>query len=224
MAACRGRSTSSRRTPMPGLPGRRRCMHRRPDRRMRRSAGARLRAPPRNYYAPPKLIDAPLGGGALADRRTHLLDPALVHYRDAVGDFHRLFLVVGDEHSRGALLVVQPPEPLPELGADPGVKCSERFVEQQHSWIHGQRSRECHPLALPAGELMRKLLRPLSESDQRQQLVNARADLFLRSLADAQAEGDVLAHAHMRERGVVLEDETDTAILRAGHRYLGAVD
>jgi hypothetical protein len=48
------------------------------------------------------------------------------------------------------LLVVQAPQPLPQFGPHRGVEGAERFVEQQHARLHGQRPRERHPLALAA--------------------------------------------------------------------------
>jgi hypothetical protein len=55
-----------------------------------------------------------------------------------------------------------------------------------------------------------------------QQLVDLGRDLGLRLLADPQAERDVVAQAHVLERGVVLEDEADAALLRRQPRRVGA--
>ena len=95
-------------------------------------------------------------------RRADLLDLAVVHHRDPVGDLHRLLLIVGDEHGGHALLVVQAAQPLPQLRADVRVERAERLVEQQHLRLDRQRARERHPLALTARQLVRALLRPRS--------------------------------------------------------------
>ena len=58
------------------------------------------------------------------------------------------------------------------------------------------------------------------EADDAEQLVHPRVDPRLRLLADLQPEGDVVAHRHVLERGVVLEHEPDPALLR---RHLGGV-
>ena len=79
----------------------------------------------------------------------------VVHDRDAVGDLHRLLLVVGDEHGRDVDLVVQAPQPRAQLGAHLGVERAERLVEQQHARLDRQRAGERHALALAAGELRR---------------------------------------------------------------------
>src|SRR5438477_398455 len=65
---------------------------------------------------------------------------------------------------------------------------------------------------------------PGGQAHQRQKLVDTLADLGLRALADPEPEGDVVAHAHVRECGVVLEDEPDPAFLRARGGYVGPVD
>ena len=150
----------------------------------------------------------------------------MVEDDDAVGDLHRLLLVVRDEHGRDVDLVVQAPQPLAQLGADVGVERAERLVEQQDLGLDGQRAGERHALALAAGELGRVARLVAVEADDLQQLVDLRRDLGLRPLADAQAEGDVVAHGHVLERGVVLEDEADAALLRrhAGRVAAGDLD
>ena len=160
--------------------------------------------------------------GALVElaRRADLLDPAVVQDHDAVGDLHRLLLVVGDEDGRHVDLVVQPPQPRAQLGADLGVERAERLVEQQHARLDRQRAGERHALALAAGELRRVARRGSRQADEPQQLVDPRVDLGLRALADRQAEGDVVAHGHVLEGRVVLEDEADAALLR---RHAGRV-
>ena len=107
-----------------------------------------------------------LGGRLVVDlaRRADLLDPAVVHHRDPVGDLHRLLLVVGDQHRGHALLVVQPAQPRAQLGADGGVERAERLVEQQHLRLDGERAGERHPLALAARELVRAAARPTSSA------------------------------------------------------------
>src|SRR2546423_12161625 len=56
--------------------------------------------------------------------------------------------------------------------------------------------------------------------DELEQLLDAACDLLLGRLAHAEAEGHVLAHCHVAERRVVLEDEAHPALAR---RRLGTV-
>ena len=142
-----------------------------------------------------------------------MLDPAGVHHHDTVGDLHRLFLVVRDDHGRGVRLVVQTAEPDPQLLAHARVECAERFVEQQHLRIDCERARQTHALPLAAGELGRIPLRETAELDEVEQLGHALLDLTARTPADRQPEGDVVPHRHVLEGCVVLKDEADAACL-----------
>ena len=133
-------------------------------------------------------------------RRAGLLDPAVVHDDDLLGDLHRLLLVVRDEDRRDVDLVVQPAQPLAQLGADLGVERAEGLVEQQHLRLDGQRPRERHALLLAAGELRGVAVGEAVESHQREQLGDPLADLRLGPFADAQPEADVVVHRHVLER------------------------
>ena len=151
-------------------------------------------------------------------RARDLLDPAAVHHDDLVGDLHRLLLVVRDDHRRRVRLVVEAPQPGAQLGAHLRVERAERLVEQQHRRVDRERAGEAHPLALAARELRRVAVREPVELHEREQLRDALADLGLRPLADLQPERDVVVDGHVLERGVVLEDEADAAILRPAAR------
>ena len=55
-------------------------------------------------------------------------------------------------------------------------------------------------------------------------MVDLLLDLDLGTLADLEAERDVVAHGQMLERRIVLEDEADTAPLRRDVRHVAPVD
>ena len=143
---------------------------------------------------------------------------ALVQHRDPVGDVERLLLVVGDQDGGDVDLVVEAAQPRPQVRADLGVEGAERLVEQQHLRVDGERAGQRHPLALAAGELGRVAVLEAVQPDDLEQLVDAALDLGLGPLADRQAERDVVAHRHVLERRVVLEDEADAALLREDSR------
>ncbi len=82
-----------------------------------------------------------------------LLDPALVQHRDPVGDVERLLLVVGDQHGGHVHLVVQAPQPRPQVLTHLGVERTERLVEQQHLGVDRQGAGQRHALPLTTGEL-----------------------------------------------------------------------
>jgi hypothetical protein len=131
---------------------------------------------------------------------------------------------VRDQHGGDVDLVVQAPQPCANVGADLRVQRTERLVEQQHARLDRQRAGQGHALALAAAELGRIARLMALQADDPQQLVDLRVDLRLWPLADAQPGGDVLAHGHVLERGVVLEDEADAAPVGGKRRRVLAVD
>ena len=161
-------------------------------------------------------------------RRADLLDAAAIHDHHAVGDLQRLLLVVRDEHRRHVDLVVQVAQPAPQLLADLGIERAERLVEQQDARLDGERAGKRHALALAAGKLARIAVGQPLELDQIEQLLNARVDFrlgdALPALAHAQAEGDVLEHAHMPEQRIMLEHEADVALADAARQRVLSVE
>ena len=157
-------------------------------------------------------------------RRAGLLDAAVVHDDDLLGDLHRLLLVVGDEDGGDVDLLVQPAQPLAQLRADLGVEGAEGLVEQQHLRLDRERARQRHALLLAAGELGWVAVGEPVEPHEGEQLVHAVADLLLGAPADAQPEPDVVLDRHVLEGRVVLEDEADAALARRRGRDVLAVD
>ena len=161
-------------------------------------------------------------------RRADLLDPAVIHHHDAVGNLQRLLLVVRDEHAGDLQIVVESPQPAPQFLAHLRVQCAEGLVEQQHAGFDRQRTRQCDALPLTARELIWISIRQPVELHQLQKPTHARTDLGLgRALAtrlDAQPEGDVVEHRHVPEKRVVLEHETDLAALHREPGRIRAVD
>ena len=77
----------------------------------------------------------------------------MVEHGDAVGDLHRLLLVVRDEDRRHVHLLVQAAQPVAQLGPHARVEGAERLVEEQDARLRGERAGERHALALAAREL-----------------------------------------------------------------------
>ena len=75
----------------------------------------------------------------------------MIHDGDAVGNFERLFLIVGDEDAGDVEFIVQPPEPAAEFFAHPGIERAEGLVEQQDTRLHGESARQSYALPLSAG-------------------------------------------------------------------------
>ncbi len=121
-------------------------------------------------------------------------------------------------------LVVEAAQPDAELLAHARVEGAERLVEEQDTGLDGERAGERHTLPLAARKLCRVAVGEAVELDEAQQLVDALGDLRLRPASDLEAERDVLAHGHVLERGVVLEDEADAAILGLALRHVLALE
>ena len=151
-------------------------------------------------------------------RRTVLFDSALVHHHDPVGELERFFLIVRDENAGQMDFGVQPAQPPPQLLPDLRIERAERFVEQQHPGLDGQRARQRDSLPLPARQLRRVPAAEVIELHERQQIVHFAADLALgktdHARTDAHAERHVLENRHVPEQRIMLEDESDAAIPR----------
>ena len=129
---------------------------------------------------------------------------------DQVGERRCVLVVVRDEQRREPELVQQLLELASHRHLRVRVEGRERLVEQQHARVAGKRAGERDPLALTARELGRYAPGKVRDAEPLEELVGAAAA----------AVGDVLAHGHVREERVLLEDEPDPALARAGGRAL----
>ena len=161
-------------------------------------------------------------------RRPVLLDAPVVHHHHAIGELERLLLVVRHEHTRKMDLRVEPTEPAAQILPDLCIERPEGFIEQQHLRLDRQRPGECHALPLAAGQLRRIAIAQVIELHERQQFLDAGANLGvgrpLRARAYAQTEGDVFLDGHVAEERVMLEDEADAAIPRVTPRGIVTVE
>ena len=152
------------------------------------------------------LVDGP--------RRAELLDPALVHDRDAVGHGQRLALVVRHVDERDADLALDPLELDLHGLAELEVKRAERLVEQQRPRPVHQGAGQRDPLLLAAGQLARAALLPAGEADGLDDLADPPGHLVLGDALAPQPERDVLEHAHVREQRVGLEHHVHVPLVR----------
>ena len=90
-------------------------------------------------------------------RAADLLQHALMHDDDAVGEAHRLDLVVGDVDRRRALLQVQPLDLGAHLLAQLGVERADRLVHQHRLGPAHQRAPDRHALHVAARQRRRLL-------------------------------------------------------------------
>ena len=151
-------------------------------------------------------------------RRADLLDHAVVHDDDAVGDRERLFLVVRDHDRRHAELSLQRADLAAQAHALERVERRQRLVEQEQARRGGERARERDALLLAARELGRELGAAARQADELQQLVDARRRRRLGDLAVDQAVGDVVGDREVGKQRVRLEDDAVVALGRRQHR------
>ena len=135
----------------------------------------------------PRDIDA---GRAVIDldRRADLADPAVLQDRHAVGDRHRLFLVMRDIDQRLAELALDALQLDAGLFAQPRIERRDRIVHQIGDGIAHQRARDRHALALAAGKLRRRLVQDVADVKLGRDIGEPRFDLGLRHLALDQRE------------------------------------
>ena len=152
-----------------------------------------------------------LGGEALGrtlvnvSRGTLLDQTAVGDDGDAVGNGHRLFLIVGDVDEGDADFLLDALELEAHVLAQIGVERSEWLVEQQDVALQHQRAGELDPLLLPARQLVRHPSVEVAEPDQLQHTVDRVADLLLGQPVELQPEGHVALDVHVGEQGVGLE-------------------
>ncbi len=146
------------------------------------------------------------------DRAAELDHLAGAHQGDAVGQEHRLFRVVGDQHGGGAGPLQHMQGFVPHLFAQPGVKAGERLVQQKHRRIGRQRPGQGHALLLTAGQGVGEVVGVAAHADLLQRFHRTAALMLRRSAG--QAESDIVDDGQMREQGVILEHQTDAAPLR----------
>ncbi|MEY9720367.1 hypothetical protein ABIA22_002857 [Sinorhizobium fredii] len=147
------------------------------------------------------------------ERRADLLDVTQRQDNDAVGERHRLDLVVGDiDHRRIR-------HALAELGdldaggdAQRRVEVGQRLVEEEDLWVAADRPADRDTLALSAGERLRKAVEILGKLEHLCGRANAAVDLLLRFLGDPHAERHVVVDGHMRVERIGLEHHGDAAL------------
>ena len=165
-----------------------------------------------------------------------------MHHDEAVGEGHRLLLVVRHVHDRRLEAAVQHAQLCAGLDAQARVEVRERLVEEEDLGIARDRAADRDALALAAGKLARVAVKQGVEPECLRDLRDARADRrgFLAARASRarerrdqraavraprlEAEGDVLANGEVRVERVVLEHERDVAILRGHVVHARAID
>ena len=115
-------------------------------------------------------------------------------------------LVVGHEHKSQAKAVLERLQLVLHRFTQFQVQRAEGFVQQKDAGFIHKGAGQGHALALAAGQLGRFAVAVGVKLDKGQHLVGLGEALGAAHTLDHQAIGDVVAHIHMREQGVVLKD------------------
>jgi hypothetical protein len=126
-------------------------------------------------------------------RSPDLLDDAIVHDGNAIGDRVRLFLIMGDEDRRDAESPLQFAQFSSDVGSHLGVKVGQRLVKQQYLRLDDDGAGDSDALLLAAGKLRRPPVGERGEPDQVEGGRDAPVDLGLGQAAFLETEGDVAA-------------------------------
>src|SRR5713226_6285172 len=89
------------------------------------------------------------------------------------------------------------------------VEISSGFVSKENRRIDRQRTSDRDALSLPAGELVRQVLQPMTELNEIEQLARPFVDLATRPAAQVERQADIFQARQCREQVEELEDKAD---------------
>ena len=147
-------------------------------------------------------------------RRADLLDLPGAQHHDAVGQRHRLDLVVGDVDHRRLQVLMQLRELIAHPHAQRGVEVGQRLVEQEHLGLAHDRAADGHALALPARQVLGLALEQVLDVQDARGVAHRAVDLVLRYLGQLQPERHVVVQVHVGVERVALEHHRDAALGR----------
>ena len=134
-----------------------------------------------------------------------LLDIAVLHHHDAVGQGHGLGLVVGDVDGGRAGLLVDLGDFIAHGHALLGVQVGKRLVHQEDAHLADDGAADGHALALAAGQRPGQAVQVIRQAQDLRRLVDPLFDDLLVHALKRQAKGDVVVHRHLGVQGVALE-------------------
>ena len=111
------------------------------------------------------------------------------------------------DHEDGAAAGVEFAEEFHDLAAGGGVEVAGGLVGENHRRVVREGARDCHALALPAGQLARLVLKPVLHPDGTRQFDGAAPRLAFGNAFVEHGEGDVLGDGELRDEVEALEDE-----------------
>ncbi|MNN41470.1 hypothetical protein D3C81_1555900 [compost metagenome] len=127
-------------------------------------------------------------------------DLAVTENRDALGQTHGFFLIVGHVDDGDAQAPMQLTQFILQVFAQFFVQCTEGFVHQQNAWFVNQRAGDSDSLLLATGELRRAAMGKLLKLHQLEHRIDPALAFGGGQFADGQRKGDVVAHRQVREQ------------------------
>src|SRR6266702_1552197 len=148
------------------------------------------------------------------ERRTHLLDDAVMHDNDLVGHGHRLDLVMGDVDRRGPQPLVQFLDFGTHCDAQLGIEVGQRLVEQEHLRIADDGAAHRDALALAARQLPGITVEQRRQRQDFRGAPDAAGDFLRLGAAQLEREAHIVGDRHMRVERIVLEYHGNVALFR----------
>ena len=96
-----------------------------------------------------------------------------------------------------------------DLGAGLSIEISRRFIREQNRGIDRQRARNGDALALPARQLVRKMIRPRGQADQLEQLARPIVDFLPWPAAQVERQRHILEAGQARQEVEELKYEAE---------------
>jgi len=153
-----------------------------------------------------------------------LLNAAVVHNGQPVGNGQRFFLVVRDKNRGQAKPLLQRPDFFAHLDPQFGIQIRQWFVEQKHLGLNRQRPRNRDPLLLTAGKLARITVGIRIQTHHVERLLDAHRAFGFRHLVHFQTKRDILGNRHVRKQGIALEYHARIAFVRWYPGHILAAD
>ena len=148
------------------------------------------------------------------DGASDLLDQAVLHDNKAVGDRHRLELVVRHKDRRDLKPLLELTDLLTHDEPEVRIEIGEGLVEEQNLRFEAESPGKGDTLLLAAGEFVDHPVTEGSQFDHVEEFLDPRGDLVLGPLVDLQTVTDVFRHGHVGEEGVVLETDPGVPEIR----------
>ena len=147
-------------------------------------------------------------------RSADLLQNAELDDGDTITHGQSLGLIVGHVQGGDTQLTLQSGDLGTGLHTELGVEVGQRLIHEEDLRLTDDCTAHSHALTLATGQSLRLTIKVLGQVEDLSGLLDALADLFLRSAGDLQGEAHVVGHGHVRVQSVVLEHHCDVAVLR----------